>query len=399
MFRMFIHRQQITDPQKMTTPDTKGKKILLSVTGMTPQVVTETLYALAVDAKEPWIPDEIHLVTTGIGAEQARLTLLSQKPGWFHRLCRDYNLPKIAFDSSCIHAITDESGTILEDIRTLQDNDSAANFISETVRRLSSEPGSEIHASLAGGRKTMGFFLGYAMSLFGRPQDRLSHVLVSEPFEGNKEFYYPTLQECVIALHGDKSRSADARDARITLADIPFVRLRDGLPTPLLEGRSSFSEAVSGVQTALPKVSLRLEPATCRVFAGGDSFTLKPSEFALYWVMAKRIIEGRSAVHWSEDSTKTELLDCYGKLVNPFSGDYERALTAYQRGMTKDNFDPAKSHINAAIKKAMGLRLSQPYLIQTLDPIPGTKYRRQGLLLSAADITIATSLPTQHRRT
>ncbi len=382
----------------MNPPDRKGKKILLSATGMTPQVVTETLYALAVNAKQPWIPDEIHIVTTGVGAEQARLTLLSLKPGWFHRLCRDYGLPKITFNASCIHAITDEAGNILEDIRTLQDNDSAANFISETVRRLSSDPDSEIHASIAGGRKTMGFYMGYAMSLFGRPQDRLSHVLVSEPFEGNKEFFYPTVQECVITLPGDKSRSVDARNARVTLADIPFVRLRDGLPTPLLEGRSSFSEAVSGIQTALPKTTLHLEPATCRVFAGGDTFPLKPSEFALYWVMAKRILEGRTAVHWSEDSTKTELLDCYGKLVNPASGDFERALNAYRHGMTKDNFDPAKSHINAAIKKAMGQRLSRPYLIHTLDSIPGTKYRRQGLLLSAADITISASLPARQRR-
>jgi CRISPR-associated protein (TIGR02584 family) len=59
------------------------------------------------------------------------------------------------------------------------------------VRELTADPDCAIHASIAGGRKTMGFYLGYALSLFGRPQDRLSHVLVSSPFESNQNFFYP----------------------------------------------------------------------------------------------------------------------------------------------------------------------------------------------------------------
>jgi CRISPR-associated protein (TIGR02584 family) len=30
---------------------------------------------------------------------------------------------------------------------------------------------------MPGERKTMGFYVGYALSLFGRAQDRLSHVI------------------------------------------------------------------------------------------------------------------------------------------------------------------------------------------------------------------------------
>ena len=72
------------------------RRILLAVTGLTPQVVTETLYALACRAQSPWIPDEIHLITTATGAENARLNLLLPD-GWFHRLCSDYQLPEIRF--------------------------------------------------------------------------------------------------------------------------------------------------------------------------------------------------------------------------------------------------------------------------------------------------------------
>jgi CRISPR-associated protein (TIGR02584 family) len=48
-----------------------------------------------------------------------------------------------------------------------------------------------LHVSIAGGRKSMGFFAGYAFSLFGRTQDRLSHVLVNDPFESFPDFYFP----------------------------------------------------------------------------------------------------------------------------------------------------------------------------------------------------------------
>ncbi|MBP6582128.1 MAG: hypothetical protein KA204_01445, partial [Chromatiaceae bacterium] len=45
------------------------RRILLAVTGLTPQVVTETLYALAMERQPPFIPTEIHLLTTAEGAE------------------------------------------------------------------------------------------------------------------------------------------------------------------------------------------------------------------------------------------------------------------------------------------------------------------------------------------
>ena len=43
-----------------------------------------------------------------------------------------------------------------------------ADAITALVRALTADPGSAVHASIAGGRKTMGFYLGYALSLFGR---------------------------------------------------------------------------------------------------------------------------------------------------------------------------------------------------------------------------------------
>lgn len=49
------------------------RRILLAVTGLSPQVVTETLYALCVVQKPNFIPTEIHILTTTEGAEHGFL--------------------------------------------------------------------------------------------------------------------------------------------------------------------------------------------------------------------------------------------------------------------------------------------------------------------------------------
>ena len=85
--------------------DKANKKILLCVTGLSPQVITETLYALAVepDLAQRWIPDEVHVITTLEGAERVQLTLLDEAPGWFNKIRQDYELPDILFNNSTIH--------------------------------------------------------------------------------------------------------------------------------------------------------------------------------------------------------------------------------------------------------------------------------------------------------
>jgi len=59
----------MTEPTRnRKEPHEHPRRILLMVTGRTPQVVTETLYALSVKRDPPFIPTEVHLVTTAEGA-------------------------------------------------------------------------------------------------------------------------------------------------------------------------------------------------------------------------------------------------------------------------------------------------------------------------------------------
>ena len=232
------HRPASADFGKMesmnTNSTTAPRRILLSTAGGTAQVITETLYAINKDGL-PW-PDEIRVITTTTGAEKVRKGLLVD--GQLDRLCKELGRNRPAFEDTKILIIPDANGQPVDDARSLADHEALGDFIMTQVRDITADKESILHASLAGGRKTMTFYLGYAMSLFGRSQDTLSHVLVSERFENLPDFWYPS------QLQGDLKKTTrtgevmevlKSADAQVTLAQIPFLRLHQDLPKAMRE--------------------------------------------------------------------------------------------------------------------------------------------------------------------
>ena len=373
----------------MKQPQDHPRRLLLAVTGLSPQIVTETLYALAVEQKPPFVPTEVRIITTEKGAELAKSLLLHPESGWFHLLRTDYGLTPIAFGPEHIHVLKDAGGRPFDDIRSPADNERAADTITDVVRDLTRDDDCALHVSIAGGRKTMGFYLGYALSLYGREQDRLSHVLVNAPYESHRDFFYPTPGSVLIHTREPDSRSYDTKDAKVTLANIPFVRLREGLDPDLMEGTATFSAVVADAQRSLPPLALKLDPASCMVTAGGESFRMKASLFAWYWLLADRARLGKSGVHFSDEGVEQKFLDYYKQVVNPASGRYEKTKEAYTRGVSAENINPAKTHIKKELERRLGRKRAKPYLITTQEGIPGTRYRRSGLTLPPEAIRIA----------
>lgn len=359
----------------------------MAVTGLTPQVVTETLFALAHE-QPPFIPTEVHVITTRGGEERARLALLSEDPGWFRRLVRDYGLPAIAFDAEHIHVVRDAAGNPLEDIRSPEDNEQAADFITAMVRALSADEHAALHVSLAGGRKTMGYYLGYALSLYGRAQDRLSHVLVSEPFESSWNFFYPTPYQRVIEARN--GALADCRQASVTLAEIPFVRLRHGLPKRLLAGRCSFSEAIAYASRGIGPLRLVISLSEKKVTASGETIDLGLTELAfLYW-FARRALSDRPQIRWHLRDQAEEFLACAAEVFDPESLEFERLRRSVQgrlddRKMLSDYFEPQKARLNQALVEALGDFAARRYQIQRTGPRGDSQYY---LPLQPAEIEI-----------
>lgn len=379
------------------TPHLYPRRILLAVTGLSPQVLTETLYALAVQRQPAFVPDEVHVITTGEGANYARHTLLAEGMSRFGELLADYGLTgRVRFDADCIHTITDEEGRTLADIQSPADNAHAADSITELVRRLTRDDDAALHVSIAGGRKTMGFFMGYALSLYGRPQDRLSHVLVSSPFESNRDFFYPPRHPRV--LYDRDNKPVHTSDARILLAEIPFVRLRHGQPDDLLAGKASFSDAVSAAQARLGPPRLEIDLTARRLRCGEAEFPMEPAPFALYYWLAQRARQGLKPVRYDEDGMVDAFLSAYAEVLgNPDSTRLDNARKTLERrasapasrrpASVRSYFDPLKAKANTTIEQALGERAALPYLIQSSGKRMNSRF---GLLgLDAKEVQIA----------
>jgi CRISPR-associated protein (TIGR02584 family) len=353
----------------MNTPDAVfsdpadfPRRVLLAVSGLSPQIVTETLYALAVRATRPWIPTEIRLLTTARGAEHARLNLLSGDR-WFERLRADYGLPPIHFDAGCIEVIRDAAGAPLADIRSQADNDATADALTEAVRALTADPDRALHVSIAGGRKTMGYYLGYALSLFGRAQDRLSHVLVDEGYEGHPQFYYPSPTERVIHTLGPNPRPLDCQQAEVTLAEIPFVRLREGQPAALLAGQARFSDVVAALNRALAPPRLVIDVTAARVVAGDRPVAMRPADVAFLLWFARRARQGLPALGRPKGVPDPDYAREYLAAYDRLHGRNARIDARYRDGMSQGDFDERRTRVNQALEAALGPRQAAPYLI------------------------------------
>ena len=270
-----------------------SRHILLCVAGLTPQIITETLYALTQQGGERI--DEIRVITTLGGRDRIRQTLLDPAHGHFFAFCREYGLDpgSILFDETTIKLLHSTDGRMLPDIRSVEDNTCAANQICDLVRELTRQPHTTLYASAAGGRKTMSIYLTTAMQLFGRAQDRLSHVLVSEAFETLPEFFYipPTPRQIEVKDRtGQVVKHLSTASAEIHLADIPFIRLQGVRSAWLPDNGSSYSDVVQQAQDNLDLLdsghTLRLNARRKTIAVANRAITLAERELFLYALIA-----------------------------------------------------------------------------------------------------------------
>ncbi|MBL9176717.1 MAG: TIGR02584 family CRISPR-associated protein [Verrucomicrobiaceae bacterium] len=207
---------------------------LIAVTGLSPAIVTETLWALAQE-KPRILPARVVFITTLVGAGKIQEQLLTPLPAFDGQTAwqalraklkaKEHEL--IAEAPRVIGQANKKTGTFdaLPDIQTPEQNTLAAAFILEEVRRVVENPDTPLIASIAGGRKTMGALLHAAVTLIGREDDRLTHVLVDAPYETMPGFYFPG--QPGPALKDRDGKEHPPAKARVHLADVPFVPLRN----------------------------------------------------------------------------------------------------------------------------------------------------------------------------
>lgn len=356
------------------------KKILYSVLGLSPQILTETIYALAKESP-PFIPDEIHVLTTSRGAKLCKLALFQENGGWFHKLCNDLGLKDIDFSEKHIHNIINTEGEVLDDIRSKEDNNAVANQIMEHIREFT-EGDSTLHVSIAGGRKTMGFYAGYALSMFGRPQDQLSHVLVDPSFEAHPNFFYPTPYPSVIRSR-DGNELLDRKDAVVDLAYMPFIHMKASIPKTFLNEKTTFEEMVDFLQKRVFDKKILVSASDNCIYVEDKKVKLTAANFVFYYWLAKKVTSGNPSFELPfETEPNTHYADEYrqtaDKIIDEMK-DMDRTLDNLENGMHKDFIRDRKSQIKKAFIKVLGVN-AENYLIHYLQD------QQQGLKLKPNQI-------------
>jgi CRISPR-associated protein (TIGR02584 family) len=285
---------------------------LIAVTGLSPAIVTETIWALAHE-KPRVLPQRVVFITTGTGAAKIREQLHTPLPAFdgqtawqaLRSVLKAKDNELIAEEPRLIGIANKKTGTFdpLPDIQTREENDIAASFILEEVRRVTMNPDTPLIASIAGGRKTMGALLHAAVTLLGRETDRLTHVLVSPPYETLPGFFFPGQLGGPVPTRDAKEKHPPEK-ARVQLADVPFVPLRNRFDD-LREVPGSFSGMVrkwsktlkaDAARPVLIEISYRRK---C-VWVDDQPAALPKRAIAVFHFLLTRQEKGRSPVDQKE---------------------------------------------------------------------------------------------------
>lgn len=381
------------------------REILIFVIGTTPQIITETLYALTQKCQPPVFPEEIHIITTSTGKEKIEEELL--RKGRLTAFFKEFKLPELTLSNESIHVIEDEDGKRLEDIRETPHNERVGDFIVNFIREKTSDPGVRLHCSLAGGRKTMSFYLGAALQLFGRPWDKLYHVLVTPEFESHPEFYYKPKKDRVLKLkdpRGKIIKILNTKDAQISLAELPFIRLRDKIP---LDGKG-FKELVSEGQKEIDMASiqppLKVHIKERAITIGGISIDMVPIQMVIYTYLLRQKKNGctfpkqlycfnctecfLTLGELSKRKALEEMSEDYKKIYGPYSGRVEEFARHWNEkgGIDQDTLRQNISKINKTIKESVEDETLHPYF--TIVPIGKHGSKRYGIRVEKSKILI-----------
>ena len=370
------------------------QRILLAISGLNPQVITETLYCLHMEGRAV---QAIHIITTRPGKDSVLTALLDNGKGKFYQFCTEYELAAsgVDFHPDNIHVPKNTEGKELDDILSQEDNEAFLKLCLRLTANLTADSRSAVYFLVAGGRKTMTSCVSFAAQMYGRKQDRIFHVLVSPEFEGHRDFWYPPKESRLLKLR-DKNGEPfykETRYATVQLISIPFLSLRKHLPGHLLTGPDTPGALMARLVREEERVfTLSLTGRT--VTYGSLQMDIKPAHMALLACFAE--IRLHSCDELSQDPTdcppwflgleelfarQTRLTALYETIRGTdASGMSDTGIT----NLNAENFNSYKSRIKSELQTNFGT-LADALIIQSWGKRPNTRYglriNKKGLVL------------------
>lgn len=294
----------------MPAPPPAPRTVLVAITGLSPAVLTETVWALSRE-DPPVVPDEIIVLTTTVGRDGLKKPDGKVIPGLTQQLFGEDGLwyelrrqileatgepeSKLRFSELREHVQVFsimESGRVRElaDLNTLAETEAAADCMVKTLNGLVRHDETTVIASISGGFKSMSALLYSCMSLLGREQDRIVHVLVSHPYDGgvNPPFYWPE-QPCQALIGRDDKKTYPAAEAAesLVLAPVQFPPLTLLFRNESISHSSTYSDLVQRCRKATKEAAkvkhIHLQEDGMKVTVDGRSLPLQPRLFYLLW--------------------------------------------------------------------------------------------------------------------
>ncbi len=274
------------------------RTILIAGIGTSPAVLTETVWALA-HQREAVVPDEVVVITTKTG--KARLWSELVDGGVWKDLVASLSRERIPgaerlhLGTTAIRVLPDAEGNEIDDLRTAEDNLRAADFMLGVIRQYTADPSTRVLASIAGGRKTMSALLFSCMSLLGRADDRVYHVLIPVECEGGMKppFYYPArgVRHQILFRGQPTGKSVMSTKIPVELFEVPFVRMRGWYQEKFKTIPPSFRTLIARFQSVAPlacvypSMEIDLTAGTLRL--DGRIVHLSKTEFVVLVLLSK----------------------------------------------------------------------------------------------------------------
>lgn len=410
------HNKQDVPMSDPRNPASYASRVLVLVCGQAPQVITETLHGL-VTAPQPFVPTRVVIVTTRAGKQGIVRSLL--EGGQLAALRADLaarRLPGIDPDTLAALRFGAEAVRVPANAQGVEDDDAHSedalqrmgDLILATLCEYATDDAA-LHVSLAGGRKSMSYLAGLALSLAGRPQDRLSHVLLSdERFENCPDFFFPPHQPTELLVRAPGAREpqkVSTADVRVLLSDVPFVRTRlllgehalidpsrprrlsdlVGEANALLQNDGAHTLAIDtflglvrcdGVEVAFTQDELAFYYAVARFAQDGQPLTSRPNDADCerYLELRAHVTPGgaqcRDGAGWRDAMQEpwdalfgTRHFGSPHRLADLASAQDKAALLGARSGF----FSPKRTAVNKRLREALGRLAAEPFLVQSLD--------------------------------
>ena len=366
------------------------KHVLLAITGYSPQVITETIYAAKQQLDIEF--SDVRVITTEQGKQRIEQALFYPNESGktvLESLYYDYQItpPNFTIEDVWVPEI---NGKTLDDVTTEQEVQVCADFVLDKVKRLT-DNSEQLFTLMAGGRKTMTFYVGYAMTLYGRYTDTLNHVFVSPEFE-RSQFFYPPKHKQFIS--GQGGTFYNTQDAEVHLAKVPYLHMRESLPQKLIKESLSFSQAISFCDSFKYPVELCVDLNTHQLTCSGQHIALSDTDFAFYWMFVHDYLNNRAGficppAEQASEVLALEYLNARGFLFglgkNKFKSledavEYlsnssenviitEKELKSLAKGMKKTWFNSRKNSIKEALYHILPPTLAEHYDIDFMEKV------------------------------